>query len=181
MATWEVKTNGRIHLLCNDVCEAEPHILILQPSDKNTKSRGELIRRPTYHYLLLAITVIVFGIVSRVIRVGNPIWDKYAGDALYAMLAYLVLSIFWRTGTPVLKAMVTMVIMMLIESFQLTGIPLELRRGSNKVLRSVAILLGTEFRWFDVVAYFVGIASVVTIDGYGLKSNNELGKSTLDD
>jgi Protein of unknown function (DUF2809) len=139
------------------------------------------MRRPTHHYVLFAVTVIVCGVVSRVTRVGNPIWDKYAGDALYAMLAYLVLSIFWRTGTPVFKAMMTMAIMMLIESFQLTGIPLELRRGSNTVLRAVAILLGTEFRWFDVVAYVVGIASVATFDGYGLKPKTELGKSTFDD
>ncbi len=139
------------------------------------------MRRPTHHYLLLAVTVVACGIASRMIRVGNPIWDKYAGDALYAMLAYLVLSIFWRSGTPVFKAMVTMVIMLLIESFQLTGIPLELRWGSNTVLRAVTILLGTEFRWFDVVAYFVGIASVATIDSYGLKPTTELEKSTIDD
>jgi uncharacterized membrane protein YadS len=122
------------------------------------------MRRPTHHYLLLAVTVVACGIASRMTRVGNPIWDKYAGDALYAMLAYLVLSIVWRSGTPVFKAMVTMVIMLLIESFQLTGIPLELRRDRNLLLRYGAILLGTEFSFRDIAAYFLGLTIIVTVD-----------------
>ncbi len=139
------------------------------------------MRRPTRHYLLLAVFVVACGIASRMIRVGNPIWDKYAGDALYAILAYLIVSILWNSATPVFKTIVTMGIMMLIESFQLTGIPLELRGSSNSALRALAVLLGTEFRWLDVVAYFVGIAAVATIDGYGLKPKSEIEKSTLEE
>jgi Protein of unknown function (DUF2809) len=134
------------------------------------------MRHPTRLYLILAIAVIALGIASRTIRFGQPLWDKYSGDTLYAILAYLILSILWRWGKPTFKAVVAIGIMLLIESFQLTGIPSELRRHANPVWRIVAILLGTEFQWLDVVAYFVGITAIAILDWSVVGSGTELKK-----
>ena len=54
--------------------------------------------------------------------------------------------------------------MVSIELFQLTGIPLKLRREESVLARSASILLGTEFSWLDLLAYLAGIAMIVTVD-----------------
>ena len=118
----------------------------------------------TKHMIYCIIIVLIMGILSRVVHTGSQLIDAYLGDALYAVLFYLLLSVFWRKGTPLVKASFTMVLMVLIESFQLTLIPLKFRLSSNIFLKLLSIVLGTKFAWLDLVSYAVGILAIFLLD-----------------
>jgi hypothetical protein len=104
------------------------------------------------------------GVASRVFHTGFQLFDAYLGDALYAVLFYLLLSLFWDKGVPLAKASSIMVLMILIESFQLTLIPLNFRLSSNIFLRLLSIVLGTKFAWLDLVSYAVGILAIFLLE-----------------
>jgi hypothetical protein len=81
---------------------------------------------------------------------------------------YLLFSIVWDRDKPSRKAFVTTVLMIAIELFQLTLIPLHFRLSGNSILKAVSIVLGTEFSWFDIVAYLAGILVIYIIDRFYL-------------
>jgi hypothetical protein len=112
--------------------------------------------------------VIMIGIGSRVFHTGFILLDKYLGDALYAVMFYLILSLIWSGGRPLYKACLSMIFMTVIEVFQLTRIPLHLSESVNIVLRITSILLGTKFSWMDLVAYLTGIIIIFAIDYFVL-------------
>jgi hypothetical protein len=66
------------------------------------------------------------GLVSRLFPVDSILWDKYLGDVVYAAIFYLGLSLVWPRGTIVAKALLTVVYVVAIETFQLTQIPTQL-------------------------------------------------------
>jgi len=115
-------------------------------------------------YLTCLIIVIMIGIGSRVLHSGFIILDKYLGDALYAVMFYLIFSLVWPGGKPLSKACLSMVFVTVIEVFQLTRIPLRLSESVNIVLRITAILLGTKFSWVDLAAYLTGIILISAMD-----------------
>ncbi len=119
--------------------------------------------------LIRSITgVVLVGAGSRIFHSGFWIIDKYLGDALYAVLFYLLLSLFWKQGKPLAKAGIITIFVLAVETFQLTGIPLQLWLSGNITLKLLSIVLGTHFSWWDVVAYLVGIAGVYLLDSlYG--------------
>ena len=110
------------------------------------------------------IIVVAVGVGSRLLPVGSRLFDKYVGDALYAVLFYLLLCLVWPGGTATSKAWLIMAAMVVIESFQLTGIPLQLRLSGDPLLKIVSIVLGTAFSWLDIAAYLVGILGVWALD-----------------
>ena len=112
--------------------------------------------------------IILIGILSRVFNTGILVFDKYLGDSLYAAMFYLLLSIVWEHGKPSHKAFITTVLMIAIELFQLTLIPLHFRLSGSSILKAVSIVLGTEFGWFDIVAYMVGILVIYIFDKFYL-------------
>jgi hypothetical protein len=120
-------------------------------------------------YLFAIAVVLIVGIGSRVVATDAPLIDKYLGDALYAILVYLLLSLL-RPGAAVWKrAVLACAIMLAIEAFQLTLIPARLARSENALLQLLAIALGTKWSWWDVAAYAVGIALFALFDRYALK------------
>lgn len=113
-------------------------------------------------WLIFLGVVIATGILSRVLRTGFVLWDKYLGDALYAAMVYTILRLLlWRTSA---VAMLAAVALVLIESFQLTMIPARMMASDHSIVRICARLLGTEFSFFDLLAYGVGIAGVYLVD-----------------
>jgi len=119
--------------------------------------------RTRFIYLVASIAVIALGIVSRLVVTGSVLWDKYLGDALYAVLIYLLLAI-WRPRDPVwLRAVVSFALAFAVELFQLTGIPVSLIASENLAVKLFGIALGAHFRWWDVLAYALGIAFVVGV------------------
>jgi len=124
--------------------------------------RGSL-KRSRLIYLAAAVAVIALGIVSRLVVTGSIYWDKYLGDALYAVLIYLILAI-WRPRDHIwLRAGVSFLLAFAVELFQLTGIPAELIASENIAVKLCGIALGSQFRWWDVFAYAAGLLGVVGI------------------
>lgn len=111
-------------------------------------------------YLAASIAVIALGITSRLIVTGSILWDKYLGDALYAVLIYLILAL-WRPRDAIWpRAAVSFLLAFTVELFQLTGIPAGLIASENLAVKLFGIALGAHFRWWDVLAYAVGIVVV---------------------
>lgn len=123
-------------------------------------------RRRVYALWLIAISAV--GIASRVFHTGHLLIDKYLGDVVYAVVFYLFLGILWDRWTPGRKAVLTLIFVLTVEVFQLTLIPLHLSLSDSFILRLVSILLGTQFAWWDIGAYLVGIASVYLADWFYL-------------
>lgn len=123
--------------------------------------------------VLITLIVIIVGVTSRVFTIGNVLWDKYLGDALYAVLFFLLLSFVWTSGSTLIKFIIVFIFIFLIELFQLTGIPQELAGSSNMAIKLVGILLGMEFSWWDIVAYGVGLCVIGGVDYYMLRRMNE--------
>lgn len=109
--------------------------------------------------LVCLVTVIVMGLGSRMIHSGFMVVDKYLGDALYAAMVYLLLSLFCRSA-PLRKAVAVMLIMTVLETFQLTAIPLGMSRSANILIKIIGRLIGTTFSWLDLAAYMAGIIVV---------------------
>jgi len=112
-------------------------------------------------WVLCLAGVIALGILSRVVHTGLVILDKYLGDALYAAMVYSILRILSRTAAVAVPAMM---IMTVIELFQLTAMPASLLASDYLVVRICARLMGTEFSFLDLLAYGVGIGCIYLAD-----------------
>jgi hypothetical protein len=123
------------------------------------------MRRSLWWILLL--TVIGAGILSRLTRTGSIWIDKYLGDALYAVMVYIILRL---TGRIQRVTVWTAIVMAAIELFQLTRIPAALLGHPNKLVSVCGRLLGTEFSFLDLLAYAVGIAAIAFADKRVLKT-----------
>ena len=118
-------------------------------------------KKVLFFYLVL---VIIVGIGSRLFHTGFLLFDKYLGDALYAVMVYLFVTILWGEGSPPKKAILMIALMTGIETFQLTLIPLQFRASDHTILKVISILLGTTFSWLDLIAYLVGIAAIYIVE-----------------
>ena len=109
-------------------------------------------------YARALLAVILVGIASRVIPTNSILVGKYLGDALYATMLYLALGLLWPNQMVLKRAALALMAVIAIECFQLTGIPGTLSTQSNTPAKLLAIALGTQFSWLDLVAYLPGIA-----------------------
>ena len=116
------------------------------------------------YYSLSIIMTIIIGISSRVFETGNPVFDKYLGDALYAILIYLLLGFLWDEIRPIIKLIISTIVVLMIEIFQISGIPLQLSQSDNILLRIISILIGTEFSFYDIYAYIIGLVIMYLLD-----------------
>ena len=119
---------------------------------------------PRWIYAAIGIGVFALGIASRVWQVDAIIWDKYLGDALYAVMFYLCIAFAWNRSRVAALVVATLIFVVCIECFQLTGIPLQMRQSESRIATLVSIVLGTKFSWGDMLAYFVGIAAITFVD-----------------
>lgn len=95
------------------------------------------------------VGVIALGLGSRRLPIGLSLWDKSLGDALYAVMVYLLARLVRPSAPPARLGVIAFVISFAIELFQLTGIP----AASPRI---VQLALGTTFAWHDVACYAVG-------------------------
>ena len=112
-------------------------------------------------WALCLVGIVAAGILSRVFHTGLVIFDKYLGDALYAAMVYVILRLVWRTAAVAVWAMV---IMTVIELFQLTMIPAHMLASGHSIVRLCARLMGTEFSFLDLLAYGAGIGCIYLVD-----------------
>lgn len=108
-------------------------------------------------WLSALAAIVVTGILSRVVRTGSILFDKYLGDALYAAMIYAIFRLF---STSRYVAVYSFAAVFAIELFQLTMIPARLFASEHLWVRLIARLLGTHFSWLDVLAYAAGIAGM---------------------
>lgn len=117
----------------------------------------------TLNIILFIITIII-GIASRTLKMNNVIWDKYFGDALYAIMFYFLLNIFAGDINIFAKGFGVFSFMFAIELFQLTNIPLQMVESGNSLFKIIGILLGTDFSWKDIFSYAIGIICIGILD-----------------
>jgi hypothetical protein len=122
--------------------------------------------------------VILLGLGSRLLHSGYLLVDKYAGDALYAVMVYLLLALCGLGRTSRHRGLLAMAIMTALELFQLTGVPLSMVTGTNPGVKIVGRLLGTTFSWHDLAAYGVGIVCVVLVERFLVKGEAKTDRRT---
>lgn len=120
--------------------------------------------RPRLSWLLCLVAIVALGILSRVVHTGLAVFDKYAGDALYAAMAYAILRLLRLSWRATMVALFAMAVMTAIELFQLTEIPAHMLASGHLLVRICARLLGTQFSFRDLVAYAVGIGAIWLLD-----------------
>ena len=82
-------------------------------------------RRTRGGWIATLLAIIAFGMLSRILPIGWTLWDKYLGDALYAAMVYIIIRLAFR-WPPTSIALFAMMLMTVIELFQLTLIPAHL-------------------------------------------------------
>jgi hypothetical protein len=116
---------------------------------------------PPRVWVFATLCIITVGIISRLVQTGFVLFDKYLGDALYAMMVYALLRL--RTG-PRSAALGASLLMTALECFQLTSIPAQMLGSAQLPIRLCARLLGTHFAWPDLLAYAIGISGIHYVD-----------------
>lgn len=131
--------------------KTETQMPSISPRDPSVRARRRRL-------LVSAVLVVGVGLVTHIAGTG-PIAD-FAGDALYAVMIYLVIAIavpraaFWLVGATAL------VLCTLIECFQLTGLP----ALWAQTFWPVRLVLGVGFDARDLVAYAVGAGAAALVD-----------------
>ncbi len=115
------------------------------------------------YWLIAVVAIIALGILSRTIALGHPIWDKYLGDVLYAAMVYALIRLFTRASVASVL-LISLAIMVAIESFQITEIPAGMFHSPHVAIRICARLLGVQFNFYDLFAYAVGCAITFAVD-----------------
>lgn len=107
---------------------------------------------------VLAAATVGLGLLSRSLTHGT--FGDIAGDALYAVLIYL-LVVFVRPRARLWQsAIAAFVICGGIELFQLTGLP----RAWAAEFAPVALVLGTGFDARDILVYAIAVATASVLD-----------------
>ena len=117
--------------------------------------------RSRLSWVLCVVGIIAMGILSRVVHTGLAVFDKYLGDALYAMMVYGILRLSWGA---VASARLAILVTTALELFQLTMIPAHMLASEHLITQLFARLLGVEFGFLDLLAYGVGIAGIYLVD-----------------
>jgi len=114
--------------------------------------------RRTGKYLILLLLVIGAGLLSRRVA-GVPLM---VGDMLYAVMVYVVVRFFLRSGRTFTIAAVSAGICYAIEISQLSRAPWLLAVRRTTLGR---LVLGQGFLWSDLAAYTLGVLLCVAAAG----------------
>ncbi len=114
------------------------------------------ITRNRLVYALIIFIVVVLGLGSRAYPELLPDFiAKYAGDTLWALMAFLLIGFTFPRLSTVKVATIALLFSFFIELSQLYHAPWidEIRR-----YRLVALVIGRGFLWSDLVCYSTGVA-----------------------
>ncbi|MFF7329781.1 DUF2809 domain-containing protein [Streptomyces sp. NPDC008150] len=100
----------------------------------------------------VAVFTVAVGVGVRVAMAGEV--AKYAGDALYTVLVYVLVVLIAPRVRPPVAAGVALLFSTAVELFQLTPIPAELARESV----AMRLVLGSTFNAPDLLWYAAGAA-----------------------
>lgn len=121
-----------------------------------SRESGAAARR--WRLLVIAGLVIAAGLLTHLVGSG-PIADR-AGDALYAVMVYLVIAIAFPRASVVIVGVAALAICTAIEVFQLTGLPALWAQS----FWPVRLVLGAGFDPGDLIAYAMGAAAAAAAD-----------------
>jgi len=122
----------------------------------NLESNRQLTRT-RLNYLFAAAIVVIAGLASRRYREHLPTFlAEYAGDTLWALLLFLLVSTLMAGRTTMSQAGISLVLAFAVEVSQLYHAPwIDGIRSTT----SGGLVLGFVFLWSDLVCYLVGIAT----------------------
>jgi hypothetical protein len=113
----------------------------------------------TYFLLALAIFLIEIYIA---LYVRDTIIRPYIGDYLVVILMYCLLQSFWQNNNKK-TALYVLIFAFAIEFLQYLKFIEILKLQDNKLAR---IIIGTSFSWEDIIAYTLGILTVLAIEHF---------------
>lgn len=119
-----------------------------------------IVRRRIVAAVAAVVTIMVGLGVHRFAPDGAA--SDIAGDALYALLVYLLAVVIVPHRAAWVPALVAWVWCTAIELFQLTGLPLAWGDGFPPIM----LVLGTVFDARDLVVYTVTVLAVATADRF---------------
>ncbi|WP_316835399.1 DUF2809 domain-containing protein [Pedobacter nutrimenti] len=116
-------------------------------------------------YVLLILTVIILGLLSR----KTAMIPLIVGDILYAIMMFLIVRFFLLRSSYKNIALISLSICYLIEISQLYSAPW-IDQVRNTTLG--ALVLGRGFLWSDMLAYTIGVAICMLTTPYLPKQKN---------
>jgi hypothetical protein len=117
-------------------------------------------RRRVFLLISLCITILL-GLTSRRWPIGWSVYDKSLGDALYAVMVYLVIALLAPRTRTITCAIVAVAICLAIELFKLTGLPNAWRASAISRL-----VFGTTFSVHNLICYTLGISFIAIGDSF---------------
>jgi hypothetical protein len=113
-------------------------------------------------YLIAALLAVALGLASRHFRSSLPTFlAHYAGDSLWALMVFFLVSCLWPSRPVALRAAVALSFAFLIETSQLYHAPWI---DSLRATRLGGLVLGFGFLWSDLACYAVGVAFGAIVD-----------------
>lgn len=134
--------------------------------------------RSRFAYAALAALTVSCGLATRPLRrVIAPELAENIGDALWAVLIYLLVAFVWRRQGSGRIALAALMISVAVECSQLCHAPwIEAIRQTTLG----GLVIGWGFEWSDLVAYASGIAGCVLLERH-FKMNQTENSSNKDD
>lgn len=115
-------------------------------------------------YVALIFAVVLLGLASRAYSPPLPhAVREYAGDALWALAAYLTVAFLFPRLPAIRVAVAAGLFSLAVEVSQLYHAPWI---DQIRQIRLAALVLGHGFLWSDLVCYGVGIGVGVLSEGY---------------
>jgi Protein of unknown function (DUF2809) len=116
------------------------------------------INRP---YLLLTLLLFVTEVLIALF-VRDQFVRPFVGDFLVVILIYVFLQSFWKL--PVIPTAIGVLLFaFVVETLQYFHIVEVLHLQHSQFAR---VVIGTEFKWEDLVAYTAGVACVVAVEAW---------------
>ena len=100
----------------------------------------------------------------------DPVIRPYGGDFLVVILLYCLVRSFWDVRI-VAAAVGVLLFSYLIEAGQYFGLADRLGFRGNSLMR---VILGNYFTWTDIMAYTLGIVSVLWVERVKYKHQNTI-------
>jgi hypothetical protein len=111
------------------------------------------------NYFLLAVLLFVVEVLIA-IYVRDSIVRPYGGDFLVVILIYCFIKAFWNAPV-IIAAISTLIFSYVIEFLQYLKFVKVIGLGNSHIAN---VVLGNSFAWSDMVAYTLGVATVLLVE-----------------
>ena len=118
-------------------------------------------------FVLLIVVVGAAGLTARAIKPRYPILGDIAGDALWATMAFCLISFVWPTATLAWRIVAAITISFAVEFSQMYH-----AHWIDRIRRTTmgAMILGSSFDWRDLICYVAGVTLGAVLDRIARRS-----------